>query len=43
VGLLTPEGLARMIEAKMAERMCARRFTEQTDHFSESGALSAQS
>jgi Zn-dependent protease/CBS domain-containing protein len=42
VGLLTPEGLARTIEAKTAERMRTRRLTVGTDGYSESGALSAR-
>jgi hypothetical protein len=42
VGLLTPEGLARTIEAKTAERMRTRGLTVGTDGYSESGALSAR-
>jgi predicted transcriptional regulator len=41
VGLLTPEGLARTIEAKTAERMRERRLSERSDRYPESDALSA--
>jgi len=43
VGLLTPEGLARTIEAKTAERARARRLAERIDRYSRSDVVSAQS